>query len=81
MHPTYWTMEGEVSYSWRLNFFLNIVLHFENKGKKFVQVVQKSWAECRGYCAEQKAHIRDTAAHSEENWILGETNRSAGDNE
>ena len=54
----------------------------ENKGKKkFVPVVQKSWAECRGYCAEQKAHIRETAAHSEENWILGETNRSTGDNE
>jgi hypothetical protein len=25
MDPTYWTMEGEVSYSWRLNFFLNII--------------------------------------------------------
>lgn len=30
---------------------------------------------------EQKAHVRETAANSEENWMLGKTNRSTGENE
>lgn len=53
----------------------------EKKGKTFVQVVWKRWAECRGHGVGQKAHIGETAANSEEDWLPGETIRSTGESE
>lgn len=44
----------------------------EKKGAP-VQPVQRVWTECTGYCAEQKAHIRDSRK------FRGETKRSLGE--